>query len=58
MEGAAVTSYPSAASQLVASTMLGASLQRLVDTPERYGFTSDLTIGVIARDAEYSAKHN
>ncbi|GAA4558005.1 ABC transporter permease [Pseudonocardia xishanensis] len=36
---------------IVASTMLGASLQRLVDTPERYGFTSDLTIAD-ARDAE------
>ncbi|GAA1846578.1 hypothetical protein GCM10009836_27700 [Pseudonocardia ailaonensis] len=29
---------------IVASTMLGASLQRLVDTPARYGYTSDLTI--------------
>jgi hypothetical protein len=29
---------------IVASTMLGASLERLVGTPARYGFTSDLTI--------------
>lgn len=39
---------------IVASTMLGASLQRLVDTPARYGFTSDLTIAD-ARDTEMRA---
>ncbi|MFC5949699.1 FtsX-like permease family protein [Pseudonocardia lutea] len=39
---------------IVASTMLGASLQRLVDTPARYGFTSDLTIAD-AREQDMAA---